>query len=256
MSETNIDKNEQELDPIFNDRALIKPPSFPRMHKKMKKIVMYIRNQLGGQVLDLELKPEDIKLIVEQAFEELVHYMTDTYTVTVPYANCIDLKKYNIDSVESVLRGQDSVLTGMPFQLPAVSLNNITGVYDIEDYTNAILIKRNLNILATDMEFVWDKPNRKLFIYANPNAPANVTIVFKPEYYSVEDIREGFWETQLRKLALGMCKIIIGRIRSKYTSSSTKFQLDGPTLLAEGNAEVQAVRQFLDDNKDIFTVLN
>lgn len=248
--------NNEELDPIFKDKDLVKPRTYPRMKKKMKKIVMYIENQLGGQVLDLELKPEDIKQIVEQAFEELVHYMTDTYTVTVPYANCIDLSKYNVDNVESVLRGQDSILTGMPFQMPTMDLMNITGVYNLESYTNALLVKRNLNILATDMEFHWDKPNRKLYVYANPNRPTFVTINFKPEYYSVEDIREDYWETQLRKLALGMTKIILGRIRSKYKSSSAKFQLDGDTLLQEGNAEVQEVRKFLDDNKDIFTVLN
>lgn len=248
--------NEEKLDPIFKDEDLQKPRTYPRMKKKMKKIVMYIENQLGGQVLDLELKPEDIKEIVEQAFEELVHYMTDTYTLTVPYANCIDLKKYNVDSVESVLRGQDSILTGVPFQMPTMDLMNITGVYNLESYTNAMLVKRNLNILATDMEFHWDKPNRKLYVYANPNRPAFVTINFKPEYYDVEDIREQHWETQLRKLALGMTKIILGRIRSKYKSNSAKFQLDGDTLLQEGNAEVQEVRKFLDDNKDIFTVLN
>jgi hypothetical protein len=248
--------SDNNLDPIYKDNSLVKPRSYPRMKTKMKKIVLYIESQLGGQVLDLELKPEDIRVIVEQAFEELVHYMTDTYTVTVPYANCIDLKKYNIDSVESVIRAQDSILTGIPFALPAMDLYNVTGMYNIENYTNAMLIKRNLSLLSTDMDFVWDKPNRKLYINANPNKPAMVTINFKPEYYSVEDIRESHWETQLRKLALGMCKIILGRIRSKYTSNSAKFQLDGPTLLAEGNAEVQAVRQFLDENKDIFTVLN
>ena len=161
-----------------------------------------------------------------------------------------------MDSVESVMRGQDSILTGMPFQMPAMNLMNITGIYNLEDYTNALIIKRNLNTLATDMDFYWDKPNRKLYVYANPNIPTAVTINFKPEYYSVADIRESFWETQLRKLALGMCKIVIGRIRSKYTSSSAKFQLDGPTLLSEGNTEVQQVRDFLQNNKDIFTVLN
>ena len=72
----------------------------------------------------------------------------------------------------------------------------------------------------------------------------------------MEDIREDYWETQLRKLSLGMCKVVLGRIRSKYKSSSSKFELDGDTLLSEGNAEIQNVRQFLDDNKDIFTVLN
>ena len=248
--------DENNLDTIFKDNDLVKPRTYPRMKKRTKKIVQYIESQLGGQVLDLELKPEDIKQIVDQAFEELVHYMTDTYTVTVPYANCIDLSKYNIDSVESVLRGQDSILTGMPFQMPTMDLMNITGVYNLESYTNAMLVKRNLNILATDMEFHWDKPNKKLYVYANPNRPTYVTINFKPEYYSVEDIREDYWETQLKKLALGMTKIVLGRIRSKYKSNSAKFQLDGDTLLQEGNTEVQTVRQYLDDNKDIFTVLN
>lgn len=247
---------DEELGKQFNDKDLVPPRNYPRMGKRLKKIVKYIENQLGGQVLELELRPEDIRDVVNQAFEEIVHYMTDTYTVTVPYAQCIDLSKYNIDSVESVLRGQDSLLTGVPFQMPAMDLMNVTGMYNIDNYVQALEVKRNLNILATDMDFVWDKPNRKLYVYANPNIPSMVTINFKPEYYSVEDIREQHWETQLRKLALGMTKIILGRIRSKYTSNSAKYQLDGPTLLAEGNAEVQQVRQFLDDNKDIFTVLN
>lgn len=251
-----MEEENNNLDPIFKDEALTKPRNYPRMPKKTKQIVKYIENNLGGQVLDLELTPENIKEIVEQAFEEIKHYMTDLYTVTVPYAQCINLKKYNVDSVESVMRGQDSILTGMPFQMPAMNLMNITGIYNLEDYTNALIIKRNLNTLATDMDFYWDKPNRKLYVYANPNIPTAVTINFKPEYYSVADIRESFWETQLRKLALGMCKIVIGRIRSKYTSSSAKFQLDGPTLLSEGNTEVQQVRDFLQNNKDIFTVLN
>ena len=246
----------EELDPIYNDKDLTKPRTYPRMKKRMKKIVQYIENQLGAQVLDIELTSEQIKVIVEQAFEELIHYMTDTYTVTVPYSQCIDLKKYHIDSVESVLRGSDSVLTGLPFQMPAMDLMNVTGMYNMQDYMNAMLVKRNLNTLATDMDFVWDKPNRKLYLTANPNIPAYVTINFKPEYFSVEDIREQYWETQLRRLALGMVKVTIGRIRSKYTSRSTKYELDGATLLAEGNSEIQEVRQRLDDNKDIFTVLN
>lgn len=247
---------ETELDPIFKDEDLTKPRNYPRMKKEMKKLVKYIENQLGGQILELELTPEQIKDIINEAFEELVHYMTDTYTVTVPFATCIDLKKYNIDSVESVMRSQDSVLTGVPFQMPAMDLMNVTGVYNMTDYLNALQIKRNLNILSTDMDFVWDKPNRKLYLTANPNKPSYVTINFKPEYYSVEDIRESHWETQLKKLSLGMCKVVLGRIRSKYTSNSSKYQLDGNTLLQEGNAEILSVRQYLDDNKDIFTVLN
>ena len=249
-------ENDETLDPIYNDNNLVKPRKYPRMGKKTKKIVQYIECQLGAQVLELELKPEDIKLIVEQAFEEVVHYMTDIYSVTVPYAQCIDLSKYNIDSVESVWRASDSILSGIPYMIPAMNYSNVTGLFDISTYANALQTKRNLSLLSTDMDFVWDKPNNKLFITANPNIPAYVTVNFKPEYFSVEDIREQHWETQVRKLALGMTKVVLGRIRSKYTSNSAKFQLDGQTLLAEGNAEIQAVRQFLDENKDVFTVLN
>jgi hypothetical protein len=226
------------------------------MGKRTKRIVQYIQTQLGYPVVDLELTPENIKSIVEQAFEELIHYMTDYYTVTVPYSQCIDLNEYNIDSIELVKRSQDSLLTGLTYLTPYMSMNNITGMYNIDGYANALLAKRNMNTISTDMDFMWDKPNRKLYLVANPNPPGNVTIVFKPEYFSVEDIREQYWDTHLRRLSLGMCKVVLGRIRSKYKSSSAKFQLDGDTLLAEGTAEIDAVRQRLDANKDIFTVLN
>ncbi len=145
--------SQDNLDPIYKDKDITKPRTYPRMTKRLKKIVKYIENQLGGQVLDLELTPLNIKDIVEQAFEEIKHYMTDLYTVTVPFANCIDLSKYNIDSVESVMRSQDSILTGMPFQMPAMDLMNVTGMFNIENYANAILVKRNLNILSTDNGF-------------------------------------------------------------------------------------------------------
>lgn len=245
-----------ELSGIYSDKAVTPPRNYPRMGKRMKKIVQFIEVQLGAPVLELELTPENIKLIIEQAFDEIVHYMTDLYTVTVSYAQCIDLKDYNVDAVECVMRANDSVMTGMTFVYPYMGLNNITGSYNLEGYADALLSVRNMNTISTDMDFHWDKPNRKLYVVANPNVPAYVTIVFKPEYFNVEDIREQYWETQLRRLALGMSKVVLGRIRSKYKSSTTKFELDGDTLLAEGTTEIEAVRQRLDSNKDIFTVLN
>ena len=97
MSEDEINQL-PELDPIFNDNTLTKPNSYPRMRKRTKSIVKYIERQLGGDVLELELTPVQIKEIVDEAFDELKHYISDTYTVTVPFAKCIDLKKYNIDA--------------------------------------------------------------------------------------------------------------------------------------------------------------
>lgn len=256
MSEEEIN-NLPELDSIFQDKDLVKPRNYPRMKKRTKSIVKYIERQLGGDVLELELTPVQIKGIVDDAFDELKHYISDTYTVTVPYARCIDLKKYNIDAVDRVTRTNDSILSGTSYLVPvAMYPNTYSGIYDVQDFANALMVKKNLNILSTDMDYHWDKPNRKLYISANPQTPSYVTISFKPEYYSCEDIREMFWETQLRKLSLAMAKIITGRIRSKYTPNNSTFGLDGATMLQEGLSELQAVRTYLDDNKDNFKVLN
>lgn len=247
-----------ELDSIFQQEAgLVKPKNYPRMRKRTKKIVRYIEKRLGGDVLELELTPVQIKEIVDESFEELKHYITDTYTVTVPFSRCIDLKKYNIDAVDRVTRTNDSILSGTSYLVPvAMYPNTYSGIYDVQDFANALNVKRNLNILSTDMDYHWDKPNRKLYISANPQTPSYVTISFKPEYYSCEDIREDYWETQLRKLSLATAKIITGRIRSKYTPNNATFGLDGPTMLQEGLSELQSIRDYLDDNKDNFKVLN
>ncbi len=256
MNEEEIN-NLPELDSIFQDKDLVKPRKYPRMKKRTKSIVRYIEKQLGGDVLELELTPAQVKEIVDEAFDELKHYISDTYTITVPFSKCIDLKKYNIDAVDRVTRCNDSILSGTSYLVPiAMYPNTVTGIYDVQDYANALMVKKNLNILSTDMDYHWDKPNRKLYISANPQTPSFVTISFKPEYYSCEDIREMYWETQLRKMALAMAKIITGRIRSKYTPNNATFGLDGPTILQEGLTELQNVRTYLDDNKDNFKVLN
>ena len=49
---------------------------------------------------------------------------------------------------------------------------------------DAVSVKRNLNILATDMQFIWDKPNEKLYVTANQSIPSSVTIKFKPILYN------------------------------------------------------------------------
>ena len=75
-------------------------------------------------------------------------------------------------------------------------------------------------------------------------------------FKDVSEVTDPYWVDILLRLSIAYCKQALGRIRSKYTSSSAKFQLDGNTLLQEGTAEVQEVRQRLDANRNLFTVLN
>ena len=53
-----------------------------------------------------------------------------------------------------------------------------------------------------------------------------------------------------------MTKEVLGRIRSKYTSNSSTFTLDGPTLLQEAQSELQDIRNYLDSNSDILFAMD
>lgn len=238
------------------DKDITPPKEKDRELIRTKAIIKYIKNQLGGQVLDLELTDDQIKEIIDDSFKEVKHFIGDLYHITVDYQKCIDLTEYHIDSVESVLRANDTLFGNFNNILPGAGYGQILGLYNNPSYAQMLQAKRTINTISTDMQFVWDKPNRKLYTTCNMTPPNQVTITYKPEYYSIEDIKDDYWDTQIRKLSLGQCKIAIGRIRSKYTTSTGKFQLDGEKLIQEGINESTEVRNHLDINRDIFTVLN
>ena len=74
MDEEEI-RNLPELDQIFTtEQGLTKPRNYPRMKKRTKQIVKYIERQLGGDVLEFELTPVQIKVIVDVGFVLVIDY--------------------------------------------------------------------------------------------------------------------------------------------------------------------------------------
>lgn len=55
----------------------------------------------------------------------------------------------------------------------------------------------------------------------------------------------------LIKLAVALAKVTVGRIRSRYTQSNALWTQDGEALLAEGNAELEALRQHMMENSQL-----
>ena len=51
-------------------------------------------------------------------------------------------------------------------------------------------------------------------------------------------------------------KLALGRTRSKYTVEGSNVTLDGETLLAEGNAELEAIRSELDNKQHKLVIVN
>lgn len=219
---------------------------------KMEMYVHDILLSLGNPILDIEIK-DSIDEIVDMAFREVRHYITDTRTLTIPYSNKMHIDDdIPINSVVYIMR------TSTPNRISdfqdIMYLNSRRGTMQyvsLTDYNRAMLTNQMKNTISTDLEFYWDKDNRDLYVNANYPIPSSISVVYIPEYKSVEDVKESFWENLIKRLALAMTKETLGRIRGKYTLNSATYNLDADQLLSESQQELQEIRTYLNENSDM-----
>ena len=114
---------------------------------------------------------------------------------------------------------------------------------------NTLLQMRNTT--STDLSFREDKSENKLYINTCYDAPVNMTIEYIPLYEHVEDLDDPYWEDVVRRLAVALTKIGLGRIRTKYSQSNALWGLDGEQLLTEGNEEYKELREQLRVNDQL-----
>lgn len=229
-----------------------------------------IRLKLTGDLLELEINDSTLDRIIESALREIQRYICSTKLITVPFQKCIDLSKINdefdkplkISSISRVYRcdgftassdqnayydpmyaSQWQILSGVG------NLNNLSdGVYNYLSY-NTLLQMRNT--ISTDMLFKYDKFSNKLYINIAVNTPTKVTIEYIPRYDSVDDIVSDYWIDMLSRLSIALTKVVVGRIRSRYTQSNALWQGDGQQLLDEGTAELATIREHLESNTQL-----
>ena len=130
--------------------------------------------------------------------------------------------------------------------------SNGGSMYNLDNYVMNFLSYNTLlqmrNTLSTDLSWKEDKQGKKLYINCSYDAPKMITIEYIPVYEKVEEVEDDYWIDQIARLSMALTKITLGRIRSYATQSNALWTLDGPTLLQEGNAEAQDLRQRLIDN--------
>ena len=232
-----------------------------------------IKLELTGGVLELEITDDVIASLVNKAFREIQRYIDIPKLVTAPFAPCIDLgpwvddkgvqhEGFKCSSIVRVYRtvgynGNNEVTNNQNINDPMymqqwMIYSNGGSMYNLDNYVmnfaayNTMLQMRNT--ISTDMSWKEDKEGKKLYINSAYDVPKMVTIEYIPIYQSVEEVEDDYWTDQIAKLSMALVKITLGRIRSFSTQTNALWTLDGDTLLAEGNAEAQAIRQSLVDN--------
>lgn len=229
---------------------------------KLQELVDYIKLEVTGGVLQLELDDPAITNIINISLKEIQRYYDTTEMITIPYSHCIDLSELKCSSVSRVYRTANSVGMStsdnaggsMSDPLYAQMFGIIGGAnltYNlnnyVSDYSAYLTTRQMYNNMSTDLAFVEDRTNQKLYINVT-SVPDYITIEYIPFLEKVEDVKADYWVDILMRLTVAHTKVLIGRVRSRYTLSNALWQNDGQQILSEGQTELENLRQVLREN--------
>ena len=226
-----------------------------------------IKIKLTGGILELELEDSIIDRLIASAMREVQRYINTTKLITIPYEGCIDLSKLKdsnnlpikVSTITRIYRNEGYVSSNSgsgvmdPLYASQWQLLSGTGnLYNFQDYAlnymswNTLLQIRNTT--STDLAFKYDKANEKLYINIATDKPAKITLEYIPRFDSIEEVNSDYWIDVIFRLSTALCKIALGRIRTRYTQSNALWTQDGETMLNEGNTELTDIRNSLQNN--------
>jgi len=229
----------------------------------------YIKLDLSGGLLELEISDEIISKYIDAALVEIRRYYDESVFVTVPYARCIDLSGFNHSAIVKIYRTEgftgDSISSSVssvdPMYAQQWMVFSSGGMnYRLQDYILNYLsystLQQMRNTTTTDLAFREDKAGNKLYVNGNFEKPTYITIEYIPVLTDVEQITSDYWIDILKRLSLALVKRALGRIRTRFTQSNALWVQDGETLLQEGNEELKELREILRVNSNLFYPLD
>jgi hypothetical protein len=239
---------------------------------KLEEVLDEIKIELTGYILDMEINDETLVSVVKKALRELTRYWDESKMCTIPYAQCINLDgeffKEEVSSIVKVYRTEgigDSAdglsVMNDPVQMAQFAIFSNGGtMYNLQDYVmnyaSWMTMYQIKNTMSTDLTFKEDRHDNKLYISCGNSRPSMITIEYIPKLKSVEDIKSDYWIDILIKLCVAMTKVVLGRIRTRFTQSNALWTQDGERILDEGNTELKELREILRVNSNMAFLLD
>lgn len=235
-------------------------------------VIEEIKLSLTGGILELEIDDKTIGLVIKKALRILQRYWDESTIINVPFASCIDytgtpLEKscaiigvYRTVGIGNSEDAGNSVTMDPLFTQQWMVFSNAGTMYNLSDYVLNYAAWSTLtqirNTMSTDMAWREDKHAHKLYINNNMSNPGTIAIEYIPKLEKVEDIQSDYWQDILVRLSTGMTKQVLGRIRSRFTNSSSLWTNDGDKMLEEGNTETNELLTTLTQNSNLIYPLD
>lgn len=233
---------------------------------KLEDVLSEMKLELTGHILELEITDETLISVVNKALRELERFFDESTMITIPFASCIDLEgsffKEKVSSVVKVYRtegvgdsGNVSINTD-PLQLAQFTIFSNGGtMYNLNDYVmnyaSWMTLQKIKNTMSTDLSFKEDRHNNKLYISTSNSKPSMITVEYIPKLTSVEDIKSDYWTDILVRYCIALAKVVLGRIRTRFTQSNALWTQDGDKMLEDGNTELKELREVLRVNSNM-----
>lgn len=238
---------------------------------KIEDIIDEIKLELTGYLLEMEIEDETIVAVVKKALRELERFWDETTMITVPFASCIDLNgdffKEHVSSIVKVYRteGVGDSTSGLsvandPIQMAQFAVFSNGGtMYNLNDYmlnyASWMTMSQIKNTIATDLAYKEDRHNNKLYV-STSGGSSMITIEYIPKLKTVEDIKSDYWIDILIKYCVALTKVVLGRIRTRFTQSNALWTQDGERMLEEGNTELKELREILRLNSNLIYLID
>ena len=234
---------------------------------KLDEIIDELKIELTGYILDMEITDETLVSVVKKALRELTRYWDESRLITIPFASCITLEgeffREEVSSIVKVYRTEGfgepseglSVMND-PIQMAQFAIFSNGGtMYNLQDYVmnyaSWMTMYQIKNTMSTDLAFREDRHDNKLYISCGNSRPSMITVEYIPKLKTVEDIKSDYWIDILIRLCVAMTKVVLGRIRTRFTQSNALWTQDGERILDEGNTELKELREVLRINSNL-----
>lgn len=207
-----------------------------------------IQTLLGSSFVQVELEKPDVEKFFKIAEMKCAPYISEYRLVTLPATKSIDLSTYDVAVVLEVMEASNAGAGEPAVGSDPMLSKDIFGMMPIFGGVpnSSLLVDQMLiNSFRSDFRSRASKNYRfeKGVLYLDAAFAGSVTIKYTPQL-DFDNLSDSKWKSWIYEYVLALCKVAVGRIRSKIRSTNLPIELDGDTLLSEGNEKVRE----LEDN--------
>lgn len=199
-------------------------------------IVNIVKGSLGFPAVQIEVEDALIESYLSMSVAKISELSDFSKHITVPALPC---QNFDLGTVIQVYNNDSSSIYEGSTDSDYLFDETKTVVYTNGNYTRSrkdvILSQVSKNLNSNLVNRAFKQIDNQLYIY---NMKGNVTIEYLPKETTFDDLDNNLKDWCFR-YTLALTKEAVGRIRSKYKSTSSPFELDGDTLLNEGTQEKQ-----------------